>query len=309
MSQGTPDISVIFPVYNEKENLKELCARVVDTLEAMGKTFELVAIDDGSSDGSFALLKELRSEDKRLRVIRMTRNFGQSAALYAGFAQARGNIVVMLDADLQNYPEDIPLLIKKLEEGYDMVSGWRADRKDSFFRSIVSGFLNKFIAWVTKVPLHDYGCALKAFRRELVDNMGLLEHRCRYLPADVSSLGGEVTEVKVRHDERAHGESKYGLFKLIRTAIDLITSITSVPLQIIGVVGWIFAFAGFAMAIRVWLYRIMYGNINALESVVAAFFFLAGVQMVATGIMCEYVSRIYIEVQRKPYYVIKEEAE
>jgi undecaprenyl-phosphate 4-deoxy-4-formamido-L-arabinose transferase len=215
----------------------------------------------------------------------------------------------MMDADLQNYPEDIPRLVAKLEEGFDMVSGWRANRKDSFFRTGASKLLNRYINTITRVALNDYGCALKAFRRELVVHMLALTHRCRYLPVDAAALGGRVAEIEVRHDQRGHGESKYGLLKLIRTAFDLITSITAAPLQFIGLLGWIFAVIGFCMSIWVAYVRISQGDINHMGTVVAIFFFLSGCQMVATGLMCEYISRIYIEVQAKPYFVIQEELE
>lgn len=304
-----PEISVVIPIFNEVETLPELYARLTQTLEALGKPYEIITVDDGSGDGSIALLRELRKTDPRLRVLCLARNFGQSPALYAGFALARGQYTLMMDADLQNYPEDIPKIVEKLEEGYDMVSGWRAQRQDSFFRNVMSRVLNAYIARVTRVPLRDYGCALKGFRRELVDHMCQFSHRCRYLPVDVAWLGGKVAEVEVRHDERKAGNSKYGLLKLIRTAFDLLTSITSAPLQFIGIAGWFFALVGFGMAIRVAGIRLLYGVENNLETVVAIFFFLAGVQMVATGLMCEYVSRLYIEVQRKPYYVVREEIE
>lgn len=307
MPEPSVNISIVIPVFNEQDNLMELYRRLVDTLEGMDRSFEIVAVDDGSTDDSFKILKEIHEQDNRLRVLRMVRNFGQSPALYAGIACAKGEVVVMLDADLQNYPEDIPKLVEKLEEGYDMVSGWRAGRKDSLFRRIMSRALNAFVAKITKAPLHDHGCSLKAFRRELVEYMGLLSHRCRYLPADITSLSASVAEVKVRHDERARGESKYSYFKLIRTAFDMVTSITSLPLQIIGFAGWCFAFIGFAVGIIVGGRRILLGDELGLASIVALFFFLAGVQMVTTGLMCEYISRIYVEVQRKPYYVIREE--
>ncbi len=307
MDNSTPEISVVVPIYNEEATVERLVERITSTLNTFGRSFEIVAVDDGSRDSSVPILRELMRTNAHLRLYRLSRNFGQSPALYAGFSKARGKYAVMIDADLQNYPEDIPLLIEKLEEGYDMVSGWRADRKDSLPRKVFSRMLNWYIARITKAPLHDYGCALKAFRRSLVDQMGTFTHRCRYLPVDIAYLGGRMAEVKVRHSERTEGESKYGALKLIRTAFDLITSITAEPLQYIGLVGWVFAFIGFLMGVRVAVLRIFYGNQLELESVIAVFFVLAGVQLVATGVMCEYVSRLYIEVQRKPYFIISED--
>ncbi len=304
-----PAYSVVVPVYNEIDTLDELLTRLTSTLEGTGASYEIILVDDGSTDGSTEHLKTLAAQDANLHVIVFSRNFGQSPALYAGFSRARGGYVAMLDADLQNYPEDIPLLFAKLDEGYDMVSGWRSQRKDSLFRTGASRILNRYIARSTKVALHDYGCALKAFRREMVVHMLSLTHRCRYLPVDAAALGGRVAEVEVRHDERSHGTSKYGLVKLIRTAFDLVTSISAAPLQFIGLLGWAFAAVGFFMSIWVAYVRLTQGDINTMGSVVAIFFFLSGCQLVATGLLCEYVGRIYIEVQAKPYYVIREETE
>jgi undecaprenyl-phosphate 4-deoxy-4-formamido-L-arabinose transferase len=309
MSSDAPQLSVVIPIYNESGTLEELFRRLTDTLSDYPGGYEIIAVDDGSTDGSREALRNLHGRDPRIRVVLLSRNFGQSPALYAGFSRARGQYIAMMDADLQNYPEDIPRLVAKLEEGFDMVSGWRANRKDSFFRTGASKLLNRYINTITRVALNDYGCALKAFRRELVVHMLALTHRCRYLPVDAAALGGRVAEIEVRHDQRGHGESKYGLLKLIRTAFDLITSITAAPLQFIGLLGWIFAVIGFCMSIWVAYVRISQGDINHMGTVVAIFFFLSGCQMVATGLMCEYISRIYIEVQAKPYFVIQEELE
>jgi len=308
LSPGEPlAISVVIPVYNEAAALDELFTRLRATLRDYGKTFEIVAVDDGSTDGSLDTLRRWHAEEPALRLVILSRNFGQSPALYAGFSRARGNYVGMLDADLQNYPEDLPRLFDKLDEGYDMVSGWRAERKDHPFRTVASRLLNRYIARNTGVPLHDYGCALKAFRREMVDHMLTLSHRCRYLPVDAAALGGRVAEIEVRHDERSHGESKYGPYKLIRTAFDLITSISAAPLQFIGLLGWLFAAVGFFMSLWVAYVRLTQGDISMMGSVVAIFFFLSGCQLVATGLMCEYIGRIYVEVQAKPYFVVREE--
>lgn len=309
MSADTPEISIVVPVFNEAESLEELYRRITATLEAQGDTYEVVAVDDGSKDSSFAMLQEIRENDKRWRVARLTRNFGQSAAIYAGFSLSHGKYVVMMDADLQVYPEDIPVLLEKLKEGHDMVSGWRTNRQDNPFRKIMSRMLNLYTERVTGFPVHDHGCSLKGFRRPMIERMVAFTHRCRYLPVDAAMLGGRIAEVPVRHRARPHGSSKYSLFKLFRTAFDMITTITTMPLQIISVVGILFSFLGFAMSARVLYYRLMYGNVLTLETVVAIFFFLAGVQLFSTGLMCEYVGRIYIETQRKPLFIIDKELE
>ena len=306
-SDASPYLSVVVPIYNEHDTLDELFTRLIATLHDYGKSFEIVAIDDGSTDESLARLRHWNAEEPCVRLVVLSRNFGQSPALYAGFSRSRGHYVAMIDADLQNFPEDLPRLFDTLDEGYDMVSGWRAQRQDTAFRTVASRLLNRYIARKTRVPLHDYGCALKAFRREMVDHMLTLTHRCRYLPADAAALGGRVAEVEVQHAARNHGTSKYGLLKLIRTALDLITSISSAPLQFIGLIGWCFAGLGFFMAIWVAYVRLTQGDLNKMGSVVAIFFFLSGCQLVATGLMCEYISRIYVEVQAKPYFVVREE--
>lgn len=302
-----PDLSIVIPVYNERETLEELHSRLTAVLEKMARPYEVIMVDDGSTDGSFELLCRMNREDGRIRVLRLARNFGQSPALYAGFSKARGRYVFILDADLQVLPEDLPLLVAKLDEGFDAVSGWRANRKDTFFRKVASKLLNRYIAGITGLSLHDYGCSLKGIRRELVEHMVGFSHRCRYLPVDLAMLGGRFAEVVVGHSERTRGTSKYGMLKLVRTAFDLITGITDAPLRYIGLLGWLMSFAGFAMGIKVAAYRLMYGNVNQLESVVALFFFCSGVQLVATGMMCEYIGRIFVEVQRRPYYVVAEE--
>lgn len=306
MEQAAPEISVVIPVYNEEPNLRELFARIVTVLEGLGRSFEVVAVDDGSSDGSLALLRELRAGDPRLRIVCLARNFGQSPALYAGFAHVRGAIVAMLDADLQNPPEELPKLIAKIEEGYDFVSGWRQERQDSFLRTIPSRLLNYFVKKTTRAQFHDVGCSIKAFRREVIELMAKFTHRSRYLPVDVAWLGVRTAEVVVRHEQRGAGTSKYGLFKLFRTAFDLVTSVTAAPLQFFSLLGWLFAIIGFGVGLRVAYFRFTDGDINYMGTVVALIFVLFGVQLIATGLVCEYISRIYIEVQNRPYYIVKE---
>lgn len=309
MNTDTPKLSLVIPVFNEAPGLQELHQRTTAALEGLAQPWEVIAVDDGSQDASLEMLRSFREQDKRWRVVRLSRNFGQSAALYAGFSCARGEYVLMMDADLQVFPEDIPLLYAKLADGCDMVSGWRVNRRDSLFRKAISLLLNRYTEKVTGFKIHDHGCSLKGFSRRLVDNMLQFSHRCRYLPVDAAMLGGRVEEVEVRHAERRHGASKYSLFKLLRTGFDMVTSITIMPLQLIGLLGGLCAIAGFAVGLRVLYIRLIYGNLLQLESVIAAFFFLSGMQLMVTGLMCEYVGRIYIETQRKPLFVIQEELE
>jgi len=300
------EISVVVPIYNEGPNLRELHRRIVATLEALGRSFEIVAVDDGSSDGSVETLKAIRAEDPRLRVVQLARNFGQGPAIYAGFAHVRGKIVCLLDADLQNPPEELPKLIAKIDEGYDYVGGRRHGRHESFSRRLGSQFLNYIIRRTTRTAFYDMGCALKAFRREVTDHLVRFTHHSRYLPVDLAWLGVRMIEVEVAHNERAVGESKYGPLKLLRTSFDLVTGITSAPLQFLSPLGFVFATVGFLMAIRVLYVRLIHGDNSQIATVVALFFVLSGVQLIATGLMCEYISRIYVEVQNRPYYVVKD---
>lgn len=307
MTEEQPRVSVVVPIFNEEDSIEELHARVVKTLEARGDLFELIAVDDGSTDRSLAMLKGLREQDPRVRVLRLTRNFGQSPALYAGFSRARGEYVIMLDADLQNYPEDIPKLLDRLEEGYDVVSGWRTQRHDTLFRRMASRLLNAWIARITGLKLHDYGCGLKGFRRHLVDNMNTLTHRCRYLPADIAAIGGAVAEVPIQHARRTHGQSRYNLLKLVRLSFDIFTGITLAPLQIIGMLGTVLVFGGVGLGVYATLLAVVHGAVSDLAVILAFLFFLSGIQMIATGLISEYIGRIYVEAQHKPFFVVHEE--
>ncbi|HOK90651.1 MAG TPA: glycosyltransferase [Candidatus Hydrogenedentes bacterium] len=302
-------LSVVAPVFNEQDTLEELYARLVRALEGTGHPFEVIFVDDGSTDGSLALLRNLRAKDRRIRVLRLARNFGQSAALYAGLAAARGSMMFIIDADLQVHPEDLPLLLERLEAGADSVSGRRRDRQDSLFRRWASRALNWYIGRAIGAPLHDFGCSLKGFRRHVVDAMIAMPHRCRYLPAEMALAGGRIEEVWVNHSERARGQSKYGLLKLVRTAFDLITGLTDAPLRLVSVGGVLFSLAGFLMFLRVLWVRLTHGNVLQVESVIALFFLFSGVQLLAIGLLCAYIGRIFIEVQSKPLYIVREELE
>ncbi len=306
MDSEAPDISIVVPVYNEEPNLRSLVSETVATMDALGRGFEIIAVDDGSTDGGFKRLQELHEEEPRLVVVRLARNFGQNPALYAGFERARGQIVITMDADLQNPPAEIPKLIKKLEEGYDIVQGWRENRQDSVLRRLASRSVNRVVSRITRVNIRDLGSGLKAYRREVVERLAMSTHRSRYLPAETAWLGVEVGEVKVAHRSRNAGESKYGLWALLRVNFDMIASISSAPVHLIGMVGALFSFIGFGMALRILYLRFRDGNFNDLATVSALFFVLAGVQMICISILCEYVSRIYTEVQRRPYYIVGE---
>jgi len=306
MTETAPYISVVIPVYNEAPNIDELMDRCLVTLRAMGRPFEVVAVDDGSTDGTVELLLKHREKEPRLRIVRLMRNFGQNPAVYAGLANSRGEVVVMIDADLQNPPEDIPKVVNKLEEGYDVVQGWRQMRQDNLFRKTASKILNFVVSRAIKSKMRDLGCGLKAFRRPVVDRLVDLTHHSRYVPAEVVWLGAKMAEVEVSHRARGAGKSKYSLWKLLHLNFDMLASVTTTPVKLVGMLGIFFSLIGFLMSLRLVYMRITLGHYSDLASVTALFFFFAGIQMVAMGLVCEYVSRIFIEVQNKPYYVVRE---
>src|SRR5919107_1244298 len=241
----TPDLSIVIPVRDESLNITKLYDELTGALTDHGRSFEVIVIDDGSTDDTFDQLSALQARDHRLRVIRFRRNFGQTAAFAAGFAHARGRLVVTADGDLQNDPRDIPAMVALIEQGNDIVCGWRKDRKDTFFtRRLPSVMANKLISWATGVPLHDYGCSLKVFRAEVIKPLRLYGEMHRFLPAIASQFGVRIAEVVVNHRARTAGSSKYGLSRTIRVILDLLTvkfllSYSTRPLQIFGLVGFI----------------------------------------------------------------------
>lgn len=307
MTTMAPEISIVVPVYNEEANLRPLYAEIVSTMEAYGHPFEVLMVDDGSWDKSFEVLKALHAEDPRLRVIRFTRNFGQNPAIYAGFEHARGEIVVTIDADLQNPPVDIPKVVDKLAEGYDVVQGIRANRQDSLFRKMVSRGINIVVSRLTKMKFRDLGSSMKSYRREVVERFLRSTHHSRYLPAEAAWFGVNMGEVEVSHRPRTAGESKYGIFALLRVNFDMVSSVSAAPVHLISMIGLAFSFIGFGMGARIMFRRIVYGlTYNDTATVAALFFFLAGVQIMCTSVLCEYISRIYTEAQGRPYYIVGE---
>ena len=314
MWQPSPTISVIIPVYNEAETLPLLYESLTAALEPLNEPFELLFVDDGSEDGSTAFLDTICEAGPSVKVIRLRRNFGQTAALTAGFDAARGAVIVTMDGDLQNDPADIPRLLKKLDEGYDIVSGWRKDRDDPLFtKALPSKLSNKLVSWLTGVPLHDYGCTLKAYRREVVKGIHLYGELHRYIPAVASSMGVQIAEVEVTHRTRARGKSKYGISRLARGLLDLITlklllTYMNRPMQMFGGlgliamgVGWLSGFATLAM--RIFLGIDMTGNPLLYLTIML---FLAGIQFISLGFLGELTTRTYHETQRKPIYVVRE---
>ena len=310
-----PDISVVVPMRNESPNVGELYAQLTAALTAFGRSYEILTIDDGSTDETFAGLAALQAKDARLRVIRFRRNFGQTAAFAAGFAYARGRYIVTSDGDLQNDPTDIPPMIEMLERnGLDIVCGWRKERKDAFLsRRLPSMIANKIISVTTGVMLNDYGCSLKVFRAEVVKPMKLYGEMHRFLPAIASEQGVSISEVVVNHRERRHGRSKYGIGRTIRVILDLLTvkfllSYSTRPVQIFGLLG--FASAVLGAAILAWLTFVKFvgheaiGNRPLLSLGILLVF--TGVQLVTMGLLAEMLARTYHESQQKTTYVIRE---
>lgn len=310
----TPELSIVIPIRNESANLPLLYDELTQTLTKFGRPYEVLFIDDGSTDDSFARLAALQAADPRIRVIRFRRNFGQTAAFAAGFAHARGRLVITADGDLQNDPRDIPALVAKLEEGFDIVCGWRKDRKDPWLsRRVPSMVANKVISIATGVHLHDYGCSLKVFRAEVVKPLRLYGEMHRFLPAIASELGVRIAEVVVNHRPRRHGRSNYGLGRTVRVLLDLLTvkfllSYSTRPLQIFGLVGLLMGGAG--VVVTGWLaYQRLFGYQSIGNRPLLLFGILlifTGVQLITLGLLAELQSRTYHESQAKPTYAIRE---
>ena len=310
----TPDLSVVIPVRNESANVDPLCDELAASLEASGRSFEVILVDDGSTDDTFAKLVAHQARDGRLRVIRFRRNFGQTAAFAAGFAYACGKYIVTSDGDLQNDPRDIGRMVDLIEQGHDIVCGWRKDRKDAFLtRRVPSMIANRLISRATGVRLHDYGCSLKVFRAEVVKPLKLYGEMHRFLPAIASEMGVSIAETVVNHRARQHGESKYGLSRTVRVMLDLLTvkfllSYSTRPLQIFGLVGGAMGMLG--MLVTAWLaYQRLFGYQSIANRPLLLFGILlifTGVQLITLGLLAELQSRTYHESQNKPIYVIRE---
>jgi glycosyltransferase involved in cell wall biosynthesis len=308
------DLTVVIPIRNEAESLEELHRELTRTLEQWGRSYEIILIDDGSTDESFAILCRLQSKDARVRVIRFRRNFGQTAAFSAGFAHARGALIATSDGDLQNDPADIPSMVATLEGGYDIVCGWRKNRKDAWLTRLVPSVIaNRLISWATGVRLHDYGCSLKVFRAEVVKSLKLYGEMHRFIPAIASEQGVAITEVVVGHRPRRHGRSKYGISRTLRVILDLLTvkfllSYSTRPLQIFGMFGVLMGAIG--TAISAYLVYVKYVHMQAIGNrpllTFGVLFIMAGVQLVTVGLLAELMARTYHESQDKPTYAIRE---
>jgi len=309
-----PDLSVVIPIKNEAANIANLHREFTEALEAWGRPYELVLIDDGSTDESFRLMSDLQAADSRVRVIRFRRNFGQTAAFAAGFKFARGRLIATADGDLQNDPRDLPRMADLIDQGQDIVCGWRKDRKDTFVtRRLPSMLANRLISWSTGVRLHDYGCSLKVFRAEVVKPLKLYGEMHRFLPAIASEIGVSISEVVVNHRARQHGTSKYGLSRTVRVILDLLTvkfllNYSTRPLQIFGLVGGTMLCLGLAVSALL-AYERLFGHQSIANRPLLLFGILlifTGLQLVTLGLLAEMQARTYHESQDKPTYVIRE---
>lgn len=307
-------ISVVIPIYNEEENLTLLYDELIGVMNSLSHSYEILFIDDGSSDTTLSILKSIQAADPHVAVIQFRKNFGQTAAMSAGFDYATGDVIITMDGDLQNDPHDISRFIEKIDEGFDVVTGWRYDRKDAFVsRKLPSIIANKIISWTTGVVLHDYGCTLKAFRREVIKNINLYGEMHRFIPAIASGMGISFTEIKVNHRARRFGASKYGISRTIRVVLDLITvkfllSYATRPIQIFGLLGIISGTAGFSIALIMTIQRQFFGV--ALSDrpllLLAILLIFIGIQFVSIGLIAELQARTYHETQKKPVYFVKD---
>jgi len=310
----TPEISVVIPLYNEALNLGELYAELTATLEGTNLAYELILVDDGSSDDTNVILAELHGKDPRVCVVRLRRNFGQTAAFAAGFRRARGRVIVTSDGDLQNDPRDIPAMLAKLDQGYDIVCGWRKDRKDPWLtRRVPSMMANWLISVTTGVSLHDYGCSLKVFRAEVIKPLRLYGEMHRFIPAIASEQGVRIAELVVNHRPRRFGKSKYGLSRTVRVVFDLVTvkfllSYSTRPLQMFGPAGLFLGVVGAVIMVYLGYIRLFGGQAIGDRPLLllAILMMFAGLQLVTLGLLAELQSRTYHESQGKPIYVIRE---
>lgn len=308
------DISVVIPVYNEEKSIPYLYENLNNVLPNLGKKYEVILIDDGSIDRTFEELLKVHEKNNNYKIIRFRKNFGQTPAMSAGFDYARGDVIITLDADLQNDPSDIPLLLEKIYEGYDVVSGWRINRQDkAVSRKFPSKIANWLIASLTKVKIHDYGCTLKAYKKDVIKNIELYGEMHRYIPAVASWMGIKVAEVPVHHHSRKFGKSKYGISRTIRVILDIITikyllSYSQRPIQIFGLVGLFTAFIGFILTAYLIIMRIFF-RVPLSDRplfILSIFMIFIGIQLITMGILAELIMRTYHEASGKPTYAIRE---
>jgi len=303
-----PYLTVVVPVYNEQENLPALCARLTVVLDGIGKPYEILFTNDGSRDNSLALLRDFyQQRPKQVRVIDFNGNFGQHMAIMAAFERARGEVIVTLDADLQNPPEEIPKLLAEIENGHDVVGGYRRDRQDSWFRRRASRLLNAVRETTTRIRMRDQGCMLRAYRRNIVEHITASGETSTFIPALAMSYAANPAEVEVEHAARAAGASKYNLYKLIRLNFDLMTGFSVVPLQVFTLFGMAISVGSLLFVVYLFIRRLIIGpEVQGVFTLFAILYFLVGVGIMGLGVIGEYIGRIYQEVRRRPRFMIRD---
>ena len=308
MGGAMPYISAVVPLFNEEKNVSELCRRLKGALDALGKKYELVMVDDGSTDKTLEKLLEAQKGNQEIKVIEFNRNYGQHSAVFAGFENSEGEIIITLDGDLQNPPEEIEKLVSKIEEGYEVVGTYREFRRDSIFRKIPSFFINLMTSRITGVRLKDYGCMLRAYRRDVVENICASGEMSTFIPALAVTFAKKIAEIPVGHHARKAGTSKYGLLKLISLQFDLVTSFSNWPLRALMLLGTLMAILGVGFGVFLGAARIIIGSdweLPGMFSLFAVLFLFVGVQFLAFGLLGEYIARIYSEVRKRPRYIVK----
>lgn len=303
------ELSVVIPVYNEAANLSELIDRCLAACRTTGRGFEIILVDDGSQDASRDLIRRAADCNTEVVAVILNRNYGQHAAVFAGLDQSRGEIVVTLDADLQNPPEEIPHLLEAMDAGVDVVGTVRQHRRDTLFRRGASALINRIVQRSTGVMMHDYGCMLRAYRRTIVDAMLQCRESSTFIPVLANSFAGATAEIPVTHAKRTQGESKYSFFKLISLQFDLLTSLSAFPLRLLSFTGAVVAACGVGLGILLVVLRLAYGASWAVEGVFTLFailFVFVGAQFVGLGLLGEYIGRIYHDVRGRPRYFVQE---
>lgn len=300
------DVSIVIPIYNEAPNLPALQERLARVLDGLGRTAEVWYVDDGSSDDSLRLLRDIAAADARVGVIELARNVGQHAAVVAGFAACRGAVIVTLDGDLQNPPEEIPRLLEKTDEGCEVVGTWRENRNDPLVRKVMSALINRATAVTVGVRMRDYGCMLRAYRRDIVEQIVECDERSLFIPALANTLARRTGEIEVAHAERASGKSKYKLFKLMRLGFDLLTGFSLLPIQLVSLSGILVAMAGVGFGIFLFIRRLIVGpEVEGVFTLFAILFVFIGILILAVGLVGEYIGRIYLEVRHRPAYRVR----
>jgi undecaprenyl-phosphate 4-deoxy-4-formamido-L-arabinose transferase len=306
-SMKRASVSIVVPVYNEAANLPALWARLEPIINDPARRWDVIFVDDGSSDDSLRILRTYSERDPRVRVVELARNFGQHSALLAGFRTSTGDVVVTLDADLQNPPEEIPRLLEAIDAGNDVVGGWREARQDRPYRRLASQMHNRITSAIVGVPMHDYGCMLRAYRRHIVETVVACDEKAAFVPALANSFAKHVAEIPVAHAERHDGESKYNLFRLAHLSLNLITGFSNFPIQAMSLAAvGIFLLDALFVALLL-AHRLIYGpqQEGALWVLFAFTFALLGLVMLALGLIGEYIGRIYLEVRRRPTYIVR----